>query len=608
MSFSIEAIFSSSDLIFRRRRPASLSSGESDRRAGRRADGGRLYGFAGGSRLDHRRRLRQGGKRGLDGGRPVAAARPRRRGLRVVPGHEHRPPSPQIENAGRQPVDERPVVRDEDDRAGKILERLLQLLAGVEVEMIGRLVEEEQVVPLLHHDRERQPPLLAAREARDRREHLVAAKREAGEVRAHRLLGLRRVLVPDRIDRAAGRVEIRELLVVVADRHVVPRRHAAREGGQTAGERLQERRLAGAVLPQDRHALAAQELEGHVAHDRGPGGVAGVQVIRPQERAPAHARGVESERHGGRVLRRPLQPLDPLELCAAPLGLPRVHARDVAPDVLLLLLDELLLLLEGARGRQDALGLLPPVGGVASRIGGQPPVLQVHDFLGHAVQEAPVVGHDEVGAARPREVVLQKLDRVEVEVVGGLVQEEHVRVREDRAGQHGPVLLAARELRQAAGRSRPCRSRVPTAPCRPRRPSRSRPRSRSGGRGRRTCRGPRRNRHPPPWRARAGGASPRSRGGARRLPPRSRGASRRGRSRGPGRRCGSGCHSPSGTRRSPVPPGRGRCAGASSSRRRCGPPGPPSLPGCAARSHPAALPGVRTPFGRDRSDRARRGF
>ena len=207
--------------------------------------------------------------------------------------------------------------------------------------------------------------------------------------------------------------------------------------------------------------LPAQQLEGHVPHDRRPGLVARVQMLRPQEAAAAHARRVETERDRGRVLRRPLQPLDPLELRASPLGLPRVDARDVAADVLLLLLDELLLLLEGARGRQDALGLLPAVGRVAPGISGQPAVLQVHDLFGHAVEEAPVVRHDEVRAARAREIVLQELDGVEVEVVGRLVEEQHVRVREDRAREHGPVLLAARELRQAAGRNRPSRSPRP---------------------------------------------------------------------------------------------------------------------------------------------------
>ena len=121
---------------------------------------------------------------------------------------------------------------------------------------------------------------------------------------------------------------------------------------------------------------------------------------------------------------------------------------DVAADVLLLLLDELLLLVERARRGEDALGLLAPVGRVAAGVRRQAPVLQVDDLLGDAVEEAPVVRHDEVRAPRAREVVLEELDGLEVEVVRGLVEEEHVGRREDRARQHRAVLLPARELRE----------------------------------------------------------------------------------------------------------------------------------------------------------------
>ena len=57
------------------------------------------------------------------------------------------------------------------------------------------------------------------------------------------------------------RIEIAEGLVVVADLHVVAVGDRAGERLQAAGERLQQRRLAGAVRPHDRVALAA--ADGH---------------------------------------------------------------------------------------------------------------------------------------------------------------------------------------------------------------------------------------------------------------------------------------------------------------------------------------------------------
>ncbi len=97
---------------------------------------------------------------------------------------------------------------------------------------------------------------------------------------------------------------------------------------------------------------------------------------------------------------------------------------------------------------EDPLGLLPPVGGIAAGVSRQPPVLEVDDLLGDPVEEPAVVRHDEVGAPRLREVVLQELDGLEVQVIRGLVEEQDVRRREDRAREHGPILLAARKLRQ----------------------------------------------------------------------------------------------------------------------------------------------------------------
>ena len=89
-----------------------------------------------------------------------------------------------------------------------------------------------------------------------------------------------------------------------------------------------------------------------------------------------------------------------------------------------------------------------PVRRIAARVVRQAAVLEVHDLFRHPVQETAVVRHDEVGALRPSEVVLEKLHGLEVEVVRRLVEEKDVGRREDGAREHGPVLLASRELRE----------------------------------------------------------------------------------------------------------------------------------------------------------------
>ena len=62
------------------------------------------------------------------------------------------------------PPQERPVVRDRDDRPLEALERRLERLRGVDVEVVGRLVEQQQVVALELEAEDLQPRLLAAAE------------------------------------------------------------------------------------------------------------------------------------------------------------------------------------------------------------------------------------------------------------------------------------------------------------------------------------------------------------------------------------------------------------------------------------------------------------
>src|SRR5438132_1142513 len=53
--------------------------------------------------------------------------------------------SPQLEDAVRQAAQERSVVRDEEHRSTEVAERLDEHLLRVEVEVVGGLVEDEEV-------------------------------------------------------------------------------------------------------------------------------------------------------------------------------------------------------------------------------------------------------------------------------------------------------------------------------------------------------------------------------------------------------------------------------------------------------------------------------
>ena len=75
------------------------------------------------------------------------------------------------------------------------------------------------------------------------------------------------------------------------------------------------------------------------------------------------------------------------------------------------------------------------------------------------VEEGPVVRHDQHRAGEAVDEALEQVDAGEVEVVGGLVEQQHVDPRQQDRGQRGPGRLAARQRRRPpdakAGRRRP---------------------------------------------------------------------------------------------------------------------------------------------------------
>jgi hypothetical protein len=62
------------------------------------------------------------------------------------------------------------------------------------------------------------------------------------------------------------------------------------------------------------------------------------------------------------------------------------------------------------------------------------------------VQEVAVVRHDQHRAGVLGEVLFEELGRLEIEVVGRLVEQEHVRLADEHLGQRDPHLPAAGEV------------------------------------------------------------------------------------------------------------------------------------------------------------------
>ena len=203
---------------------------------------------------------------------------------RTAPPARRRPPTArsQMVSSSRRSCDTTRIV------AGDSAQERLDRLAGGDVEVVRRLVEQQQVRRQDAQQRELEARPLAARQQPDLLEHVVAAEQEPGEVAA-RLAGRDR----DRLEdarrgrsrrgsrrRAAGRGTPGWTLWPKRDRPV--------ERRQVARDRPQERRLAGAVRPDDPDPLAR-------AGRRGTGTVAtvtGSAASEPSGRERAAARQV----------------------------------------------------------------------------------------------------------------------------------------------------------------------------------------------------------------------------------------------------------------------------------------------------------------------------
>ncbi len=237
----------------------------------------------------------------------------------------------QLEDPAGHVVEEVAVVGDRHDRPGILGEEALQPGHRLGIEVVGRLVEQQQVGPLQQQPAERHPPALASRQAADggvagrqaQRVHgdLERAVELPGVGRVDRVLhpGLlleqllhllgREVLAEARIDlveageqlagagdplldvaqHVLGLVEPR-LLLQVADLDPLGRPRLAAEVGDGAGHDLEQRALAGAVQAQHADLRARQERQPDALQDLAVGRVHLPQVLHHIDVLLCHGR------------------------------------------------------------------------------------------------------------------------------------------------------------------------------------------------------------------------------------------------------------------------------------------------------------------------------
>ena len=233
---------------------------------------------------------------------------------------------------------------------------------------------------------------------------------------------------------------------------------------QPVGQELRQRRLPLPVLPEERDPVVLVDPQIQVAQDRPPV-IPDRHLLQPDDRRRQLLRlGKVERRHlvldyrGDRL--HPLQRLDPA------LRLPRL--RRLGPEAI----DEGL----HVRPRRVLLALLgdellqprPPrvlESVVRALVEHELPPVEVQDRPHRPVQEIPVVADDEHRMRIARQKRLQPDRAFQVEIVRRLVEQQHVRPREQHRRQRHPHPPAAGELRAGP----PLRRRIEPEPVQDRR-------------------------------------------------------------------------------------------------------------------------------------------
>src|SRR4051812_39884748 len=153
--------------------------------------------------------------------------------------------------------DEVLVVRDEQDRSLELLQRDVQRVDRLEIEVVGRFVEDENVRLLQHDAAEQQARRLAARERLGRLEPFFTAEQHLAEKSVDvlaRRVGIELVQPLDRGHPLLDQPGV--ILREIPDRSLVAPAHGSRieiarrrrcHAGPVRQQRLQQRRLADAV-------------------------------------------------------------------------------------------------------------------------------------------------------------------------------------------------------------------------------------------------------------------------------------------------------------------------------------------------------------------------
>ena len=340
------------------------------------------------------------------------------------------------------------VLRREKHVAGEVDQRVVDRRDGFQIEVVGGLVEHEEVRAGEHHAGEHDAHLLAAGKHADGLVHVVAGEEHPAEEAAHvrfQLFG--RILGEPLHHVEVAAVEILAVVLgeVVGGDGNAPLEAAAvgldflREDAEEGGLRLFVRADKGDFLPlgdDEGHVLEQLHAVLRVVEVRHLQDVLARLAFR-REAHPRIAAGGSGHLLNGQLIE---------QLAAAGrllrLGFIGREALNEGLQFLDFVLAALLLVVHQALHHLG--GFIPEV--VVADVELDLIEVDIDDMCADIVQEPAVMGHDNQRAGEIHQEILQPRDGAVVKVVRRFVQQQDVRIAEQRLRQQHLELLAALQV------------------------------------------------------------------------------------------------------------------------------------------------------------------
>ena len=342
---------------------------------------------------------------------------------------------------------QRAIVRHQHQAAFVFRQRHIQRVTHFQIQMIGRLVEQQQIRPCAYHQRQCQARLFAAGKGADLFRYRIASEVKTTKVIAQILLARFRLFVdhvPQR--RFIGPQLLQLVLREITDGESFRFQSPARQWLAFAREQLDQRGFACAIRPEQADARTGAQRHFHAADD-GHAVVTGIHFLQTQHRI-----GRALRRHEFKIKRRidvgGRHQLHAIQRLQAALRLPclggrRAKARNVAVQMRHL---PLLLFKQRLLHRQRC-RTLHFKAGVVTGVERQPLGVDMRDVRGAAIEKITIVRHHHQRAAKRTQPFFQPHHRVQIQVVGRLVEQHQIAAAYQRLRQIQTHAPAAGELR-----------------------------------------------------------------------------------------------------------------------------------------------------------------